>query len=297
MLLCFSKKTQFIILLWVSMMEYSKEIENLLADFYIVSGFRVTLFDAKENVIYIYPGKDKGHTALCAAIKRNPTLSTECFACDHRALKEVKKTGETYIYTCPRGLIEAAAPIYNYGVLTGYLMVGQVREDSLEAYNNIIELNNDFFSNKTVLKTLIDDVPAMPKLKIQSFLNLMSITAAHITRTNKMSVQDSNLPALIREHIDSNFKDEIALETLSRKFGFSKSTLMNSFKKEYGITIKNYIIKKRMFVASEMLKNSHKSIGEIAELCGIVDQNYFTKIFTRTYGCSPTTFRKNNAKK
>ncbi|MBQ3057502.1 MAG: PocR ligand-binding domain-containing protein [Clostridia bacterium] len=278
-------------------MENNKEIGDLLADFNTISGFRVTLFDTKENVLDAYPGKDRGHTALCAAIQRNPTLRAQCFECDRQALKIVQQTGETYIYTCPHGLIEAAAPIYNYGVLTGYLMVGQVREDSLKAYNNIIELNSDYFNNKTILKALIDDVPAIPKQKIKSFLNLMSITAAHITKTHKLSVQDSNLPALIREHIDSNFKDEIALETLSRKFGFSKSTLMNSFKKEYGITIKSYTIKKRMQTACDMLKNSRKSVGEIAELCGISDQNYFTKIFTRTYGCSPTTFRKNNAKK
>lgn len=272
-------------------MNAKKEIEDLLADFYIVSGFRVTLYDAKKNVTYVYPGKDKGHTTFCAAIKNHMTLSAKCFECDNNALAKAQDTGKPYIYTCHRGLIEAVAPIYNYGILTGYLMVGQVREDSELAYNKILNINENFFGGKLNTQTYIADIPAIPKAKIQSFINLMTITAAHITRTHKLSVQDTNLPALIRDYIDTNFKTYITLDYLSFKFGFSKSTLMSCFKNEYGITINNYIVEKRMQAASELLKSSHKSIGEIAEICGIVDHNYFSKIFTKTHGCSPKEFR------
>jgi two-component system response regulator YesN len=44
--------------------------------------------------------------------------------------------------------------------------------------------------------------------------------------------------------------------------------------------------------AEEMLKNSNKSIKDIAVECGFEDQNYFSKVFHKSYKKSPSEYRK-----
>ena len=43
---------------------------------------------------------------------------------------------------------------------------------------------------------------------------------------------------------------------------------------------------------AEHLKNGRLSIKEIAAECGFAEQNYFSKAFSKKYGCSPSEFRK-----
>ena len=48
----------------------------------------------------------------------------------------------------------------------------------------------------------------------------------------------------------------------------------------------------RMKNALHLLKTTRLQIQNIAQLCGIADPNYFTKLFKRFYGLTPTQFRK-----
>ncbi|MBQ2977339.1 MAG: helix-turn-helix transcriptional regulator [Clostridia bacterium] len=48
----------------------------------------------------------------------------------------------------------------------------------------------------------------------------------------------------------------------------------------------------RMKNALHLLKTTRLQIQNIAQLCGIADPNYFTKLFKRFYGLTPAQFRK-----
>ncbi len=82
------------------------------------------------------------------------------------------------------------------------------------------------------------------------------------------------------------------LHEISELLNLNPSYLSNLFKKETGMTLMHYIHRHKMMHACEMLKTTHRSVAQIAESVGIIDGNYFARIFRKQMGCSPTEYRK-----
>ncbi|MDR2446049.1 MAG: helix-turn-helix transcriptional regulator [Treponema sp.] len=78
---------------------------------------------------------------------------------------------------------------------------------------------------------------------------------------------------------------------MAEKFNVNPSDLSNQFRQEKGVTLTNYINTKRMEHAASPLRASDY-IQERAERCGFLDINYFSHLFKRRYGLSPSKFRK-----
>ena len=104
-------------------MKESMGIYEVLKDFYNISGIRVSIHDTEFNEIYSYPAV---LSPYCRFIQQYDILKKDCLKDDAAAFRAVRKTGEVYVYKCSRGLYEAVAPVYHYGVLSGYLMMGQI---------------------------------------------------------------------------------------------------------------------------------------------------------------------------
>lgn len=101
----------------------------------------------------------------------------------------------------------------------------------------------------------------------------------------------------IRSVIMSNYaQPDFALDEAIRALPFHYDYLRKLFKKEMGITPLEYMTSLRMKKAEVMLTTmwgSDYSIAEIGELCGFDDALYFSRVFKKYFGCSPTVFAKN----
>lgn len=93
-------------------------------------------------------------------------------------------------------------------------------------------------------------------------------------------------------YIQLNINQDLSLHSIAKAIGFSSSYLSRSFKKETGMTITQYINKKRIDLATRLLKSTSLTIREISQECGVSDFNYFTKIFYKEIGSTPLEFRK-----
>ncbi len=96
----------------------------------------------------------------------------------------------------------------------------------------------------------------------------------------------------IKQYIDNNFQQDLSLDKIAKEFYISKYYMSREFKKNYGITINNYIINKRITLAKKLLRFTDKPISTIAQLCGINGSSYFNKIFQKNESMSPTEYRK-----
>ena len=63
-----------------------------------------------------------------------------------------------------------------------------------------------------------------------------------------------------------------------------------AFKKEYGVTVNEFLTEVRLNEAVKMMKMGEKSIGEIAISAGFADQSYFSKVFSANYGVPPSVY-------
>ena len=92
--------------------------------------------------------------------------------------------------------------------------------------------------------------------------------------------------------IASDISAELSLDTLAQKQGISKGYLATIFKKETGKTVLEYIKDKRIEHAMYLLTNTHLQIQTIALHCGIMDVQYFSKIFKKKIGMNPKEYRE-----
>ncbi|MGN0221742.1 MAG: AraC family transcriptional regulator [Prevotella sp.] len=98
--------------------------------------------------------------------------------------------------------------------------------------------------------------------------------------------------AYMREHIGDN---EISVESFARYMNMSKSLFYLKCKKHLGYTPSNYIQNTRLSYASLLLKNSATSnISDIAYKCGFSDPKYFSRLFKKVKGVTPTEYAAQN---
>lgn len=83
----------------------------------------------------------------------------------------------------------------------------------------------------------------------------------------------------------------LTLEEYARSAGFSVSQFSHLFKKHYGTSPMAYFIELRIQRAKELLDSTGLSVKEVAWELGFDDQLYFSRIFKKVSGISPTTYR------
>lgn len=114
---------------------------------------------------------------------------------------------------------------------------------------------------------------------------------------NNHSTQNFSLPiqkVIIKINLD--LSADLSLKALAEYLNVNASYLSKLFHKETGNTLTNYVNKKRMDYATYLLSNTTLPISVIAQHCGILDDNYFTKLFKRHYDITPTQFRESVGK-
>lgn len=92
--------------------------------------------------------------------------------------------------------------------------------------------------------------------------------------------------------IHSDLTAELSLSGLAAALNVNASYLSTKFRQELGKTLTDYIAQKRVEHAILLLNSTDLPIAEIACACGIPDVQYFSKIFKRQIGHTPTGYRK-----
>ena len=91
--------------------------------------------------------------------------------------------------------------------------------------------------------------------------------------------------------IDTDLSANLTLAILADRQEISAGYLSTVFKKETGTTVSEYIRLRRMEYASYLLDTTDLQIQTVALHCGIMDVQYFSKLFKRQFGKSPTEYR------
>lgn len=91
--------------------------------------------------------------------------------------------------------------------------------------------------------------------------------------------------------IDANLAGNLSLSILADMLNVSSSYLSTLFKKETGQTLTEYINGRRIKHAMHLLETTRLQIQTIAQHCGIMDVQYFSKVFKRIAGMTPKEYR------
>ena len=101
----------------------------------------------------------------------------------------------------------------------------------------------------------------------------------------------------VMNYVNLNVAEPLTLKSLAAMCFISPSYLSALFKQETGSTLIDYINTQRVNRAAQLLVQNNHTIAAVAEEVGILDVNYFTKIFKKTLGVTPTRYRREHKEK
>ncbi len=130
--------------------------------------------------------------------------------------------------------------------------------------------------------------------KLNSVLERLLVNDKELPDSAESVVEEIN-PSTIKmilQEMKKNYAEKITLTYLSEKYGISRSHLSGLIKEELHLSFSDYIASKRIQKAKELLADKSLSIEEIAEQVGYSDYFYFTKVFKKNCGISPSKYRK-----
>lgn len=92
--------------------------------------------------------------------------------------------------------------------------------------------------------------------------------------------------------IDEHLPEKIKLQQLAKLMGLEPVYFSNLFTRTFGMSITQYMIKKRIDRAQELMAFSDYTFKEIAERCGFESPMYFSRLFRQKTGMTPTLFKR-----
>ena len=266
----------------------TQEIVSVLCELYKITGFRMSLHDKNFDEIAAYPPEK---LPLCSRIHEDCKEYEKCCEGDKLAFKKILETKEPIIYTCRYGLTEAVSPLYNFGVLTGFLMMGQIRSDET-SNEEARELLTLLAKRAPDAESLFESTPVVSRELIRSYVKIMTICAQYLTLSNALPSARPTVAELAQQYISENLDKKLTIQSICKKIGCSKTTLVSAFRKEFNTTVNTAITDAKLEEAKKLLQLGKLSIFEIAQNTGFYDQSYFSKVFSAKYGVTPSEFRK-----
>ncbi len=266
-------------------------MEQVLDSFSRLTHINVAAYDAQFRCIYTRIN----NVGFCSAVHGSRECLARCVQSDTVALRQVKKTGEPYLHTCPFGLTELVFPVRGEGGIVGYLIVGPTVSLSTTSNDrelcHLVCLKSTHFKEEALLAAA-GKLPHCTDAQLEALEMMAFVVKEHI-EGNRLLLPDRQTPGqLVRTYVKKNLSEKITLSKMSKNLHCSTVTLTEAFRREFGMTIMEYVLAERMKLARRLLLTT-ASITEIAYSCGYPDVEYFSKCFKRENGeLSPTQWRK-----
>ncbi|NAY91748.1 helix-turn-helix domain-containing protein [Muricauda sp. JGD-17] len=155
---------------------------------------------------------------------------------------------------------------------------------------------------------LADNIGALRNIKSKGMIRIMQIEGLVYQILSLHMIQHNNEVMNKRPHtnllkrelriirnyakkIERNVSFNFSLESISMETGLTQAKLQEGFKLLYNKTVTEYIRHVRLEVARDFMVTTELSISEIVYSIGFTSRSYFSKIFKRKYGISPSEFK------
>ncbi len=220
----------------------------------------------KEWTTHIHP----------ACLKQKARHQDRCIGFDNEQVhRDVRGNPQGEIHVCPFGYTEIAVPVQRDGLLVGVLFAGPCRTGD--------RLTEQLDLPQAPDRQWLEDRRAMVALVARQLEALW--------RDRRQPLQPGRRQAVL-EYINRNLARTITLDDLARLLSLSPSRTGHVIRDLFGATTPELVNRIRLQEAVYLLTCTDMPIGLIAARLGYRDQNYFSRLFSKTYSQSPRQFRR-----
>ena len=118
----------------------------------------------------------------------------------------------------------------------------------------------------------------------------LSDTEEFLAEPNSSRV-DAAMHALV-EIVENRLSEPLAVPDLAEEAGLSQNYLAQAFRHRYGMTVPNFLLRRRIELACHLLARGRATVKQIAADVGLPDMQHFNKQFRRVVGVSPSAYRE-----
>ena len=251
-----------------------------------------------RHELLILPFEYTIHKApYCWKMKSNYDNENHCLDCRNKAIQKAQKTMKPFFGMCVNGVWEYMHPIVIDSHVIGVIFIGNIlRESSRARITQCLRENAWENEEEALLDTMEYDTSEETCRKyaqlIDSYFHLLYMAVPPKEhRTQKTLMID------LQNFIHENYNSNLSLENLSKTFHYNEKYLGRYFKSQHGCSLKEYICRKRIEYAKQLLADTTMPVSEIAGSTGFETIPYFNKRFREFTGMTPTNFRKRMQKK
>ena len=198
---------------------------------------------------------------------------------------------------------DIAEATYQQNLFMGFSLDQRISDRLRDTKDMVITLNTlcrKAIQEAAVHPLYIDGISGQFVVEIEAAENPEQVNALipRMIRHYCLLVQKHSLArytGVIRDclnYIDFHYMEPLNLETLATRFSVNKNYLSSRFHRETGMTVTDYINQTRVNRATGLLRNTSRSVQQIAEQCGFADANYFTRTYKKIQGLTPNEYRK-----
>ena len=263
-------------------------LEELIEDFYQISGIRLDIVDSRFRTVLVESGGSLQE--FCTLVHTSENCLKTCLASDKKAFLAAEKSGKTHVYTCPFGITEVMVPIRDGMKIEGYFFVSfgtRENERANAARKACAAVGCPEEKCLAALRTM----PQYNEKTLKANLDFVELLAQHIGGHHLLETAKPTTGELIKRCID-NADRKITLAELGKTLHRSTVTLTQCFRKEFGMSIMDYVAERRLENACRMLAETTDTVEEVAFRCGYGSAEYFSRCFTKVYGIPPRLWAK-----
>ena len=178
-----------------------------------------------------------------------------------------------------------------FGINYESVLAELCHDNKLFIQRAISEIEHIFFE---MYKVPDDILLGYLKVKFQELFLYLTTVKNNVFYSDRQYFVKNNIEIAkkINAYVLQNYNNTLTYEKLSEKFHIKITTMKNCYKSVYGETINDTIIKKRLEVAANLLKDSSLSITGIALQVGYTDHSKFSNAFKKKYKLTPSEYKK-----
>lgn len=191
-------------------------------------------------------------------------------------------------------MLEESIYKYNYEaiIISGYSEFEYAKKAISLGVNEYLLKPIDFNKFSQTLNKLRIKIEKESKVKKQiSSLTNENLYEKVLDINNYNKIENkTNYVANMIKYIRDNYEKKISIRDLSKKYDFSTVSLNSKFKEETNYTFNDFLNRYRILKAVELLKEGDLMVYEIANSVGFGNYKYFSQVFKKYVGSSPTDF-------
>lgn len=164
-----------------------------------------------------------------------------------------------------------------------------------EANDTYIIRKNDVSQKKLLIK---NDAPFGGEQQIKTYLEQLLILLVrkmvekkNITVFPSKESLETHLVIEIKAYIKERVRDNVAVNDICKTFGYSKTYLSYLFKEQTSTSIARYFTTCKIEEAKKLIRENAYNFSQISEMLSFDNPQYFTRVFKRIVGLTPSQFK------